>query len=100
MGTLTVQNSTLSGNTAGGIGGAGAALMNGPGLGVYALWWRGATATVIGCTITGNTATRGGGIAQNSMGGGLTSQDTTITGNTATQNAGGLGINGAWAAPP
>src|SRR5262249_20855533 len=95
LGTLTVQNSILSGNTAGGVSGAGGALMNGPGLwvGTVPRVGQGATAAVIGCTITGTLATRGGGIFQTSSGGGLTIRNSTITGNTATEDAGGVFIN-------
>ena len=94
MGALTVQNSTLSGNTAGGWG-KGGAIMNDTGLwvGIYPKVWRGATATITGCTITGNTASTGGGISQTSAGGSLTLTNSTITGNTATLDAGGLYIN-------
>jgi hypothetical protein len=94
LGTLTVQNSSLSGNTAGGQG-AGGAITNGPGIwsAGYPKVWKGATATVIGCTITGNAAARGGGIFQTSSGGGLTVRSSSIAGNTAMQDAGGVFIN-------
>jgi hypothetical protein len=94
VGALTVQDSILSGNTAGGWG-QGGALMNGTGQWVSLLprVWRGATAAVTGCTITGNTASTGGGIYQTSAGGGLTLQNSTISGTTATLDAGGLCIN-------
>jgi len=73
VGALTVQNSTLSGNTAGGWG-LGGAVMNGAGLwvGIFPKVWKGASATFTGCTITGNSATTGGGIYVTSTGSALT----------------------------
>jgi hypothetical protein len=91
LSTLAVQNSTLSGNTAGGWG-EGGGLMNGQGFWVSVLprVWKGATATLAGCTITGNTATTGGGIYELSAGGSLTLRYSIITANTATEDAGGV----------
>jgi hypothetical protein len=60
-----------------------------PGLSV----WKGATATVVGCTITGNTASWGGGIYESSAGGSLIIRNSTITGNSATIDAGGFYVN-------
>jgi hypothetical protein len=78
-GALTVSNSTLSGNTArgpgsGNIGSVGGAIFNG------------GTLTVSNCTLSGNTATAGGGIGH-SFFGTLTVSNSTFSGNTA--NAGG-----------
>jgi hypothetical protein len=96
LGSLTVHNSTLSGNVAGGFG-RGGALMNEEGLWVSPRpglsVWKGATATVTGCTITLNTASWGGGIYESSAGGSMIIHNSTITGNTATIDAGGLYVN-------
>jgi hypothetical protein len=66
--------------------------MNGQGFWVSVLprVWKGATATLAGCTITGNTATTGGGIYELSAGGSLTLRNSIITANTATEDAGGV----------
>ncbi len=71
-GTLTVTNSTLSGNTASGDSGGG----------IY----NNGTLTVTNTTLSGNTATFGGGIANN---GTLTLTNSTLSGNTVT-NGGGI----------
>ena len=72
-GTLTVTNSTISGNTASGDGG-----------GIYKY---SGTLTVTNSTITGNTAENGGGIYND---GTLTVTNSTISGNTASYNGGGI----------
>jgi hypothetical protein len=92
-GTLTLQTSTLSGNTAGGFG-EGGAIMNWsaqvsnpiPALQV----WKGATASISGCTITGNSAEHGGGIYDRDGWVSLTIQNTMISGNSATMDGGGV----------
>jgi hypothetical protein len=76
-GTLTVTNSTISGNTTGGNGG-----------GIYQA---GNTLTVTNSTISNNTGATGGGIYQ--AGGTLTITNSTISGNTA--RSGGGGISGS-----
>jgi parallel beta-helix repeat protein len=78
-GTLTVTDSTLSGNTAssgGGIANSGA----------------GGTLTVTGCTLSGNTAGIGGGILNvfTTQIGTLTVTDSTLSGNSATVGGGGI----------
>ena len=94
-GALTVQNSTLSGNVAGGFG-VGGAIYNDAGQWVQHLplppQWKTATASITGCTIIGNSAYDGGGIAEETAGGNLTIKNTTITGNTAAHDAGGVYI--------
>ena len=80
-GTLTVTNSTISGNTAG--AGAG-------GIANYG----GGTLIVLNSTVSGNTANHGGGIFSNGTGT-LTVQNSTISGNTATSNDGGGIDNGS-----
>ncbi|MCZ8223651.1 MAG: right-handed parallel beta-helix repeat-containing protein, partial [Microcystis sp. LE19-84.1B] len=70
-GTLTLTNSTISGNTGGGIHN----------------WGRGIL-TLTNSTITGNTATNFGGGIEND--GTLTLTNSTITGNTATYSGGGI----------
>lgn len=109
-GTLTVTNSTVSGN-AGGNGG-----------GIFAAG--GSTVTLTGSTITGNTANtsfgggirttntaltitggaitgnragNGGGIYTDGISGTLTMTRATVSGNTAAATAGGIGINNATA---
>ena len=77
-GTLTVSNSTISGNTASYGGG---------------IFSGGGTLTVSNSTISGNTASLGGGIFSGSGGGGtLTVSNSTISGNTLTSNSNGGGI--------
>ncbi len=76
-GTLTVTNSTLSGNTAG----HGGAIDNVPG----------GTVTVTNSTLSGNTATTGGGIAN--TGGTVTVTNSTLSGNTANVGFGGGIVN-------
>jgi len=80
VGTLTVTNSTISGNHAGGSGGA---------IANY-----GGTLTVTNSTISGNTA-RGYGGGIHSSGGTLTATNSTISGNTADADGGGInsGVN-------
>ncbi len=72
-GTLTLSNSTVSGNSA--IGGVGGISNNG-------------TLTLSNSTVSGNTATYGGGGISNS--GTLTLSDSTVSGNTATGSGGGI----------
>ncbi|MCY2972613.1 MAG: hypothetical protein NTZ30_18380 [Planctomycetota bacterium] len=75
-GTLTVTNSTISGNTTGSSGG-----------GIY----NGGTLTVTNSTISGNTASNGGGGINNSRNGGtLTISNSTLSGNIATAYGGGI----------
>jgi hypothetical protein len=75
FGTLTVQNVTLSNNSAG----TGGGIDN-----------EGPLFTLIGSTISGNTATnRGGGVASTDYGGSVTIQDSSITGNSASGDRGG-----------
>jgi hypothetical protein len=74
-GTLTVMNSTISGNSVTGVGGFG----SGFGGGISSF---GGTVTVINSTISNNKATcRGGGINMNGSFGQLTVTNSTISGN-------------------
>ena len=90
-GTLTITNSTVSGNSGGsggGIGGIGTlTLINctvsgnsgdkGGGIGSFG------TARLINCTVTGNSASiAGGGVFDIGLGGGTTANNTIIAGNT------------------
>ena len=80
-GVATVSNSTLSGNSAGGGYDGGA---------IYSPGYR---LNVTNCTITGNSAARGGGIENvnnNGQKDGATITNCTITGNTATVYGGGI----------
>jgi hypothetical protein len=72
FGTLTLQESTVSGNTAGGNIGSGGGIAN----------ENGGTVTLTESTVSGNTVSRGGGggIAN---GGTLTLKESTVSGNTA-----------------
>ncbi|MDB9412819.1 Calx-beta domain-containing protein, partial [Microcystis aeruginosa CS-567/02] len=82
FGTLTLTNSTISGNTATGYYGSGGGIDNN------------GTGTLTNSTISGNTATgSGGGISSWSLGGTLTLTNSTITGNTATFLGGGIENN-------
>jgi hypothetical protein len=93
IGTVTVSNSTISGNSVTDNGGSGGA--NGGGI-----YNRGGTLTVSNSTISGNSAT-GGGYGSFGFGGGIynrgsgTISNSTISGNSATSvargTAGGLG---------
>jgi CSLREA domain-containing protein len=74
-GTLTLTNSTVSGNTASG-GGSGGGIYNG------------GTLTLTNSTISGNTASVGGGIF--GEGGALTLTNSTLSGNTASSFGGGI----------
>jgi hypothetical protein len=77
FGTLTLNNSTVSGNTAGGRNfSSGGGIENSFG-----------TLTLNNSTVSGNTATNGGGISN--FGGTLTLKSSTISGNTAI-NGGGI----------
>ena len=81
QGTLTVINSTVTGNS---LDGSGA----NAGGGIYNF----GTATVTGSTISGNSAGDGGGIENAS--GNLTVTSSTISGNTATGQGGGVASGG------
>ncbi len=81
-GTLTVTNSTLSGNS--GTYGIRATI---PGLG-GGIFNGGGTLTVTNSTLSGNSATDGGGIFNG--GGTLTVTDSTLAGNSASASAGGI----------
>jgi hypothetical protein len=76
-GTLTVSNSTLSGNSA-----------TGPGGGIDSF----GTLTVSNSTLSGNSASNGGAIWN---AGTLTVSDSTLSGNTAGQNGAGIETGGA-----
>jgi len=102
-GTLTVTNSTLSGNTAT-AGGGGGILNNGGTLTVTNSTLSGNTATsngggifnngtltVTNSTLSGNTANGGGGIASS---GTTTVTNSTLSGNSATASGGGIGSSG------
>jgi hypothetical protein len=69
-GTLTITNSTIAGNAGGGVGNSG-------------------TLTITNSTISGNTASYGGGGVAN-YGGTLTITNSTIAGNTASYGGGGV----------
>ncbi len=73
-GTLTVNNSTVSGNTAVQVGVGGGIRNNG-------------TLTLKSSTVSGNTAGFGGGISNFAT---LTLNSSTVSGNTATRNGGGI----------
>ena len=77
-GTLTVSNSTISGNTANMAGGGGISNTN---AGIL---------TVTNSTISGNSAGNGGGGIVNGLGSTLTVINSTISGNTANTNGGGI----------
>ena len=87
-GTTTIQNSTISGNTASDNGG-----------GIYLYAYDGTTATIQQSTISGNTShnpssgygyySRGGGIYSKNYGTAAI-QNSTITGNTADSGGGGI----------
>ncbi len=82
-GTTTIQNSTISGNTAASGGGI-----------VASTSYYGAV-TIEDSTISGNAATSGQGggvIASANPYGAVTLQNCTVTGNTATGDAGGIGV--------
>jgi uncharacterized delta-60 repeat protein len=78
-GTLTIVNSTLSGNTSNTSGGAISNINS--------------TLLLINSTISGNTAGNFGGGAIRQTGGSSTLVNTTITNNTATGNVGGITVN-------
>jgi len=109
-GTLTLNNTTVSGNTAGATGGGGGVYNNGGTLtlnhstisnntadyggGIYN-YWNTAVLTLNNSTVSDNTAgAKGGGISNNR--GTLTLNNSTVSGNTATggaePNDGGGGI--------
>lgn len=79
-GTLTLINSTVSGNTAG-IGKVGGGIVN---------FATGATTTLESSTVSGNTASVGGGIANTGGGATLTATNTTVSGNTSSSIGGGI----------
>ena len=80
-GTLTLTDSTVSGNTATGPYAYGGGVTNYEG-----------TLTLINSTVSGNSAARGGGI-MNYSNGTLTLTDSTVSGNTAT-SGGGINTSG------
>jgi CSLREA domain-containing protein len=101
-GTLTLQNCTISGNTA--PGGAGSGILNASGAmlmvqnstiannpgaaGGGGIFNNGGTVTIENSTISGNSASLGGGGIYNNAT--LTVQNSTITGNPATNQGGGI----------
>ena len=79
---LTVQNSTITGNTAAQSGG-----------GIWASANAGGTTTIANCTISANYASyQGGGVFVQTAGVGPTIQDSTISNNVAGQNGGGVAV--------
>jgi hypothetical protein len=81
VGTATITNSTISGNTA---------IFNGGGILNF-----GGPMTISNSTISGNTAgSFGGGIAINTLGSMLTITNCTISGNTSGEEAGGIAADG------
>jgi len=82
-GTFTMNNSAISGNTAGGSGSSS----NYNGGGVYSS----GTFTMNNSAISNNTATNGGGVFASS--GTFTMNNSTISNNTATTNGGGVNAN-------
>ena len=76
VGTVTLEDSTVSGNTASEEGGG---INN-----------NGGTVTLEDSTVSGNTAFLGGGIAN---GGAVTLKDSTVSGNTANDEGGGINNN-------
>ena len=90
-GTLTLTNSTLSGNSAAALGGA---IFNGGGVMDSSM---GGTVTLNHSTLSGNNATtngggifNGGGISDSATGGTVSLTNATLSGNTATNNGGGI----------
>ncbi len=86
LGTLTLNNSTVSGNTAGGSGGSG-----GEGGGGIA---NNGTAIITNSIISDNSASLEGGGIISREGAALTLVNTTVSGNTATGDGGGIWNNG------
>ena len=103
-GTLTLTNSTVSGNAADGLGlRRGGGIWN---LGTLTLtnntvsdntarfgggiYNSGGTITLTNSTVSGNTATEAGGGIYNNFGGTLTLANSTVSGNTSGQNGGGI----------
>ena len=83
-GVMTIQSSTISGNSS----------ASGKGGGLYATTNGGAVTKIIGSTISGNTANMGGGMyAPTWQLGQLTVQNSTISGNSATLMGGGIWAN-------
>ena len=78
-GTVTLLNSTISGNSASGNPGGGIASYGG-------------TLTILNSTISGNAAALGGGIENQST---LTIQNSTISGNSASSGGGGIDTSGS-----
>ena len=109
-GTLTVTNSTVSGNSARGMPGRGGGIFNGGTLtvtnstvtgnivvGAFGLGYGGGienqgTAAVNNSTVTGNTAAKGGGIAN--LQGSVTINNSTVSGNSVHFAGDGGGIYG------
>ncbi|MDR3183621.1 MAG: right-handed parallel beta-helix repeat-containing protein, partial [Planctomycetaceae bacterium] len=84
--SLTITNSTISGNTATGYVTSDGDTLTGYGGGIYCY----AGGTITNSTVSGNTAKRnGGGIYYNSTGGTITGK-TVISGNQAELNGGGI----------
>ena len=80
--SLTLQNSTITGNTAAQSGG-----------GIWASANAGGTTTIANCTISANYASyQGGGVFVQTAGGATTIQDSTISNNVAGQNGGGVAV--------
>jgi hypothetical protein len=88
-GTLTINNSTISGNTALAYGGG---IMNFDSNGGSA------ALTINNSTISGNSANQGGGISFNEPSGTLTINNSTISGNAALGDGGGILIYYGYAA--
>jgi hypothetical protein len=82
-GTLTINNSTVSGNSAG-----HGSLPSGFGGGIL----NNGTLTINNSTVSGNTANYDGGISNGGM---LTINNSTVSGNSASHDDGGIGNGGA-----
>ena len=82
-GTVTLKNSTLSGNS------ATFTLIGGRGGGIY----NNGTLTILNSTLSGNSADRFGGGVYNDTGT-ITLQNTTLSANSAGTSGGGLNVNG------
>ena len=78
-GTVTITNSTISGNSNSGGGGNGGGILNS----------NGGTVTITNSTISGNSASDGGGIS-NDNGGTVTITNSTISGNSSNRRGGGI----------
>ena len=98
-GTLTVSNSTISGNTAtndgGGINNSGTLTVTNSTISGNTAKYGGGIknsgiATVSNSTLSGNNSSFGGGIYNRDLGGNLTVINTTLSGNSATNSGGGI----------